>query len=115
MDKQSVIDRLNEIKSELLTLANSIRKLPSNPNVDQLSDNAFLIKMSELNKHSNFTPFYHSFKDQYELIAKIIEECDIRDALDKLDIIVNKGKLYRKNQLVTFHPDVIQNLKSLIN
>jgi len=115
MNRQSIIDRLNEIRSELLSLANSIRELPPNPNVEPLSDNAFVIKISELNKHSNFTPFYHSFENQYALIAQIIEDCDLNDALDKLDIIIKKGKLYHNKQLITFHPEVIKSIKSLIN
>ncbi len=112
--KQSIIDRLNEIRSELLSLADSIRNLPPNPNVDPLSDNTFVIKMSQLAKHQNFTPFYHSFQSQYAFIAQLIEECDLNDALDKLDIIIKKGKLYRNHQLITFHPEVIENLKGLI-
>ena len=114
MDCQSIIDKVNAIKEELHQLAESIRKLPPNPNVEQLSHNCISLKSSELFKHDKWSPDYYIFYNQYETIAKLLEEFTIQSALQKLDLLIEKERIIVHGNLITFHPLVIQNLKSII-
>lgn len=115
MDKQSIIDRINEIKSELMTLADSIRELPPNPNVEHLGNNCFLIKSSQLAKYDKWSPDFHDFQSQYNYIAELIDQFPINEVLDKLDRIIKTGRSFWKGNTIIFHPEVIENLKTLIN
>lgn len=114
MNKQSIIDKINQIKSELSQLADSIRNLPPNPNIKPLGHNCFLIKSSELIKHNKWSPDYHTFKSQYEFIAELVETFPIDQVLEKLYQICNKKSYYYKGNTIQFHPDVIRNLKTII-
>jgi hypothetical protein len=114
MDRQSIMDKVNQIKSELLTLAKQIRELPPNPNVEQLSHNCISLKSSELFKHDKWSPDYYIFYNQYETIAELLTEFPIQSALQMLDRLIEKGKITVRGNLITFHPMVIQNLKTII-
>ena len=115
MDKQSIIDKVNQIKSELLSLAKQVRKLPPNPNAEPLGHNCISLKSSELFKHDKWSPDYYIFSNQYNLIAELIETLPIDQVIQKLYRICNKKSYYHKGNTITFHPLVIQNLKSIIN
>lgn len=114
MDQKSIVDRINQIKAELSQLADSIRNLPANPNVEQLGNNCISIKSSELAKHDKWTPEFHDFEFQYNIIAELIEEYPIDGVLQKLDRIIKDGKIIHHNVYHQFHPKVIENLKRII-
>lgn len=115
MNKQSIIDKVNQIKSELSQLADSIRNLPPNPNVEALGNNCFSIKLSEIAKYDKWSPGFHDFQNQYDLIAELIETLPIDQVLDKLNRIIKTKRYYHKSNTINFHPDVIQNLKTIID
>lgn len=116
MEIKSIKGKVLRIKEELEDLAFQIRQLPENPDLEPIgnSGGAFTISISSVHKHSNLSPTFHIFKCQYEAIAQIIETYPIDKVLEKLDTIMQKGKIYQNNQLTTFHPQVIENLKGLI-
>jgi hypothetical protein len=114
MDQQSIINKVNGIKLQLLRLAEQVRQLPPNPNADQLGDNCFSVKLSELNKHNRWDARYHIFYPQYEMIAELLEDFPIESALQRLEQIIDSGKIHQNNCLTVFHPQVIENLKTLI-
>jgi len=114
MDKQSIIDKVNQIKSELLSLAKQVRKLPPNPNAEPLGHNCISLKSSELFKHDKWSPDYYIFSAQYNLIAELLEEFPIQSALQKLDSIIERQQIIHRQCLTVFHPQVIENLKSII-
>jgi hypothetical protein len=115
MNKKSIIDKINQIKSELLQLAKQVRELPPNPNVERLGNNCFSIKSSEIFKHDKWSPEYHCFEEQYRIIAKLIETLPIDEVIEKLYRICNKKSYYLKGNTIIFHPQVIENLKTIIN
>jgi len=115
MDQKSIIDKINQIKVELSQLADSIRNLPPNPNVEPLGNNCFSIKLSELAKHDKWSPGFHDFQNQYDLIAELVETLPIDQVLENLYRICNKKSYYHKGNTIQFHPDVIQNLKTIID
>jgi hypothetical protein len=113
-NKNSILDKINQIKAELSQLAESIRNLPSNPNVEQLNDNCLLIKSNELFYHDKWSPEYYNFKYQYNFIAELVETLPIDQVIEKLYRICNKKSYYYKGNTINFHPDVIKNLKGII-
>ena len=114
MNKESIIDKINQIKSELSQLADSIRTLPPNPNVEKLGHNCFSIKSSEIFKYDKWSPEFHDFEHQYKFIAELVETLPIDQVIEKLNRICNKKSYYHKGNTIQFHPDVIQNLKSIV-
>lgn len=114
MNRKSIIDKINQIKSELSQLADSIKTLPPNPNVEKLGNNCFSIKSSEIFKHDKWSPEFHDFEFQYNIIAELIEEYPIDRVLQKLDRIIKDGKIIHHNVYHQFHPKVIENLKTII-
>ena len=114
MDKKSIIDKVNQIKSELKALANQVRELPSNPNIEQLGHNCISIKSSELFKHDKWSPEYYIFSKQYNTIAEMIEQLPIDEVLNKLYRIIKTKRYYLKGNTILFHPQVIENLKTII-
>ena len=115
MDKQSIRDKVNQVKLALSELAEKVEQLPPNPNVEQLGNNCISLKLSELNKHDKWSPDYYIFSAQYKVIADAIREVPIEHVLIKLDSIVRAKHYYTKGNTIIFHPMVIENLKSLIN
>jgi hypothetical protein len=114
MDKQSITDKLALIRNELLIVADQIRKLPVNPKAEQLGNNCISLNSSELFKHDKWTPSYYIFSDQYEIIAEMIESIPIDQVIPKLNGIIEKKRYYLKGNMIMFHPQVIQNLETLI-
>jgi hypothetical protein len=115
MDKKSIVDKVNQIKSELLILAKQIRELPPNPNVERLGNNCFSIKSSEIFKHDKWSPEYHCFEEQYRIIAEMVETLPIDQILSKLNRIIETKRYYIKGNTTMFHPQVIENLKTIVN
>ena len=115
MDRQSIINKINQIKADLSQLADSIRDLPPNPNVEHLGNNCFSIKLNEIAKYDKWSPDFHNFEYQYNYIATLIEDFPIDEVLAKLDRIIKTERSFWKGNTIMFHPDVIQNLKSIIN
>jgi len=114
MNRQSIVNRINQIKSELQQLAKQVRELPPNPNVEQLGHNCISIKSSELFKHDKWSPGYYIFSDQYNTIAELIETLPIDEVLSKLNRIIKTKRYYSKGNTTMFHPQVIENLKTII-
>lgn len=112
---KSIVDRINQIKAELQALAKQVRELPSNPNIEQLGHNCISINSSELFKHDKWSPGYYIFSDQYNIIAEMIESLPIDQVLAKLDRIIETKRYYSKGNTTMFHPQVIENLKTIIN
>jgi len=115
MDKKSIVDKINQIKSELQALAKQVRELPSNPNVEELGHKCISINSSELFKHDIWSPGYYIFSDQYDTIAELIETLPVDEVLKRLDQIIKKKQVYIKQNLIKFHPQVIENLKTIID
>lgn len=111
---KSIVDRINQIKAELQALAKQVRGLPLNPNVEQLGHNCISLNSSEVFKHGVWTPGYYVFSDQYNTIAEMIEQLPIDQVLAKLDRIIKTKRYYSKGHTTIFHPQVIENLKTII-
>jgi hypothetical protein len=113
-NKNSILDKVNQIRNELKQLADSIRDLPPNPNVESLGNNCFLIKSSNLLFYDKWSPDFHNFEYQYNFIAELIETLPIDQVLDKLNQIIKTKHYYHKGNNIQFHPDLIENLKGII-
>lgn len=112
---QTTLDELDvkvaRIKKEFIA---NIKSLPDNPNATQLGNNCYSIKLSQLTKHDNWTPFFHSFKEQYNFIVKFVSTHRIESVIKFLNEIVETGKYKEKYQTLKFHPEVREQLKGIL-
>lgn len=95
-------------------LKNQILALPDNPNITRrFGSGAFAVSSSQLGK--SWSPFYHDFLAQYEILVKLINETDLMKLPAVLAEIVATGKLKVKYRgTVTFNPEVIKHLVDII-
>ena len=114
MDKQSIIDKINSIKAELQKLVKEIRELPGNPNATSLGKGCFTIKLSELIKHDKWGPEFHIFEAQYNIIAELLEEWPIQRTIQHIEEAIKKEHIYHQSNWIHLHPEVVKNLKGLI-
>lgn len=103
-------DKIEQCKKEL---KKKILSLPDNPKIKRLDNRCFTIKFSDLG--NNWSPKYHDFKAQYEIICEQIDKLSFEQILKFLQTIVNTGKyrFWEQNYTMIFHPTVVQFLKEL--
>lgn len=102
------------------TLQAMIAELPDNPRINRLSKNCFTIRSKDLG--NNWTPEHHDFKWQYNAIIVDLQNRGPMDAMSKLQAIIGSGKVHRPGSpvspaygnYVNLHPDVITNLRTLL-
>jgi len=116
------MDQLGKI-NELIVEAIRIRKqvadlilgLPDNENINRLNDNCFVMSTSQLSKDIDLSPEHYDYKYQYKMIHRIIIDEPLEKTFLKLNEIIRKGSItYKGNRLFKLHPQVIENLKSII-
>jgi hypothetical protein len=98
-------------------LAKILLELPDNPRITRLGGSArcFTIKSSDLGT-TNWTPFYHDFKLQYDKLASIICKTQLATIPARLREIV-ETKSYRdpsEKYTYHFHTDVILHIAELL-
>jgi hypothetical protein len=119
--------RLLEIPDEVerikLAIVDLIDNLPENPAIHRLNKNCFTISSKDLcvklgnektGLNSNWTTFYHDFKQQAEFIKELIQEFKPEFIIPTLKRIVTNQSIYYKGQSKRFHPMFCNHLRSLI-
>ena len=122
---KSTVDELRRNKLRIIrSLRNLILSLPDNPNIQRLSKNCFTMSSSFLSVR-NWTPEYYDFKRQYRLICREVLVRRIEKILPFLEKIIQDGylkreefiyaghKAYKGTSRFTFHPEVIDHLKTI--
>jgi hypothetical protein len=108
--------RLLEIPDEVerikLAIVDLIDNLPENPAIHRLNKNCFTINSRDLS--SNWTVFYHDFKQQAEFVKELINEFKPEFIIPTLKRIVVNQSIYYKGQSKRFHPMFCNHLKTLI-
>lgn len=78
MTDQNLTQQLQQVHAALRQAANDsaakVRGEPDNPAIQRVagSARAFTLRSSDLG--SNWSPFFHDWKAQYDLVAKLLEE-----------------------------------------
>lgn len=97
-------------------IVDAILKLPDNPDIERLGDggNCFQINSSVLGTENNWSPHYHDFRAQYRLICGVISDTPIEDIPFKLKTMVDKKIVATGGATYRLHPQVAENLKTLM-
>jgi hypothetical protein len=113
-EMQGIAKKVEQFKLDLQGL---IKAVPDNPAITRLSGSCFTIKASDLTQMSVLDPSMHDFKVQYNRIAEYIGKARIEDVCRTLETIIRDGcieGLFAGHRKITrFHPQVIENLKTI--
>lgn len=93
-----------------------ILSLPQNPDIEALSpgSRAFTVKASDLSGNP-WSPGYHDFTSQYQMIVKTLDETPIEQVEKKLREMIKKGHIPLYKIKYPLHPGVVKNLQSLFS
>jgi hypothetical protein len=113
------LSKINELVLEAIKvrkqIADCILNLPDNPNINRIGHNCFTIKFSELaNNDIVLSAEYYDFKVQYKAIHRALIDVSLEHTIDRLFDIITKGSVSIGKHKIKLHPEVIQNLKSII-
>lgn len=105
---------LRGLKEDLIT---KIRDLPDNPKIHRAKENShcFVMKFSDLG--DCWSPEYHDFKHQYEVLIEMIEKREIKQIKALFGQIISRGWVYYESSVGRnkhkFHPEVVEMLRRL--
>jgi len=102
--------KFDQLKEELKT---SILALPDNPKIQRFGANSFTMSSSDMG--NILSPSYHDFKCQYQAICDLIDYADVVNLIARLDAALTKGTLKRGNETIKLHPDVVKNVKKILD
>jgi hypothetical protein len=89
-----------------------VKALPENPRTKQVAKNCFTMLASDLGKC--WSAEYHDFNSQYKVLIDIIDTSELKVILKALGHIIKEGKVKHKNNVVHFHPDVVEHIKGIL-
>jgi len=113
-DIRKVQETVRDVKHSLVE---KILALPDNPNIDRIAGKSGVMGFTTMSSNlgNNWTPEYYDFKKQHEILAVLVNKKEIFDVLPALRKIIETGKHRQPDQrTITFHPDVIEQLKGII-
>jgi hypothetical protein len=92
-----------------------IDALPDNCNIDRVSQNAFTVSSSELGKHDNWSPEFHDFKAQYQVVLSRLQSVkSIAEFQRFLKGAVMEKQITKGKVRYRLHPDVLVQLQALL-
>ena len=107
---QNAVEQTERIR---IRIAIGIRFLPDNPRINRLNDRCFILQFKDLG--CNWTPEYHDFKRQYNLLSQAIGAKSPAALTEFLKTVVQKGAFkVNSYHTVKLHPDVIGHLRSFL-
>lgn len=96
-------------------LIDEIQALPDNQLIQRGGSNpsCFVVRSSDL--LDNWTPEFHDFRHQYDLLASEIRSRRIESIIPLLKSVINFGQVQRagNKRYIRFHPIVRQHIKRL--
>jgi hypothetical protein len=109
------IERLQQEANRLREgIKAKIMALPDNPQITRLGDSGKCFTISSKDLGASFSPFYHDYRAQYETLAEVIDKTDPMRLPWKIAEIAATGKLKRGTETLTFNPEVLKNLVSVM-
>lgn len=105
---------LQNLKDDLIA---KIRDLPDNPKIHRVkeSPHCFIMRFKDLG--DCWSPEYHDFKYQYEVIIEMIEKKNIKQLKTLFEKILSEGRVYYESSNGRnehkFHPEVVEMLRRL--
>jgi len=116
-----ILKRVQELSNAILELkegvADDIKSLPENSDIQVINKQCFIIPLSRLSGDLCLSPEYYRFSFQYQALADMILRSKAENVLRKLRETLTEGWVYlssERSRRVRLHPDVIKNVKSII-
>lgn len=107
---KSIEDLKSEINSFLLSL-------PDNPDIKRISKQprVFIINSSVVfNKNMRLDPEYYDWDYQYSMLVRKVNETSYENLINVIRSIIKKKSTIIDNRKVLFHPEVINQLKTVL-
>ena len=107
---------IEKTKKEIQLL---ILNLPDNPEIKRINQKCFTVSSSQLfgksNPQGRMDVFFHDFKAQYRLIAKVLEASRPENIISNLQKIGDDESIYKDGSHYRFNPQVVEHIRELIN
>lgn len=95
-------------------LYKTILNLPDNNKVmEQTGKNTFTVNLKDLTDHT-LSPYYYMYGYQYKKIVEHLKGIQMHRILPVLKEILDKGILVHKEHRIKLNPEVIKNIKPLL-
>lgn len=108
---KALADKINSIKEYI---KEQISSLPNNSKMTKVGDNAFTIKSSDL-VNTILTSTFYDYKYQYKKINEFIDTVPPFTIINRLKDVVRDKVVLVKKERIKLHPEVIENLKELLD
>jgi len=133
MKKPTFTYQINKTTKNIEQLKEQLRKelvdkidVKQNPNLIQLSESpkCYTINSKNLDNETSWSPVYYDTEKQYKMIIALIQQSPIDKLNQHLRFIIDKQKIpnitiYMNNNKInynsTLHPDVIKQIKQLVD
>lgn len=96
-----------------LKLEQVILNLPDNSKIERLDNICYTMNLSDLNKF-NLSAEYYDFKFTYKKLVEWINNKDVKNVRVSLIEAIEKKKFRASGVWYFLHPEVIENLKSIL-
>lgn len=90
----------------------AIADLPDNPDINRLSRNCFAVSFSKL--QSNWSPEFHDFEKQKELLIGLINGMDVLYLVSNLTRILRDERIVIGKARYTLHPKMIEAIREAL-
>lgn len=115
LKRSSTINKsIEELKSEINSF---LLSLPDNPDIKRISKEprVFIINSSVIfNKNMRLDPEYYDWDYQYSMLIRKVNETNYESLVDTIKSIIKRKSTIIDNKKVLFHPEVINQLKTVL-
>lgn len=117
--RQEIKTLSDKARSIRIELRKAVLSLPDNTEIQRIDEKCYTINSSIIMKSKNkvLSPSYYDFKYQYRELLKALELVDVSKYIDVLTNCIDTGHIRHgepKNWVV-LHPEVIKQIKQIIN
>jgi hypothetical protein len=117
----ALVTKAQELAEAILSLkdgiAETIKGLPENPDINIIDKRCFTIKFSQLSADTCLSPEFYRFEFQYKALADMIKRSKAENVLRKLNEALADGWVYlssERTRRVRLHPAVVANVKGIM-
>lgn len=90
----------------------AIADLPDNPDINRIARNCFVISSSKL--QGNWSPEFHDFEKQKELLISLINGMDVLCLVSNLTRILRDERIVIGKARYTLHPKMIEAIREAL-
>lgn len=118
MELISYIEEIKKTEKQAkIMLIDKVKTFPENRNIKRINRNCFIISSNVVfsDKEKTLSAEYYDFAYQYKFICDRIKTVRLEGLINMVDKWIKTGYInINDNQRLKLHPEVIKNLKTLI-